>query len=76
MDTPSNNNNNTLDILQSSWDIETNMNVPGFSLCKKSVRLRRFLWTTMRKATASSRRMTTFTESHKEQLMLNIAEVD
>uniref|UniRef100_A0A3Q3BGK7 Signal peptidase complex subunit 1 n=1 Tax=Haplochromis burtoni TaxID=8153 RepID=A0A3Q3BGK7_HAPBU len=40
------------------------MTIPGFSVCKKSLRLRRFRWTMMRKATASSTRMITLTERH------------
>ena len=40
------------------------MNIPGFSLCRKSLRLRRFRWTMIRKATASSSRTTAFTEAH------------
>lgn len=37
------------------------VNIPGFSLYKKSLKLRRFLSTTIRKATASKTRITTLT---------------
>lgn len=40
---------------------------PGFSLCKKTLRLRRFRWTMIRKATANSTRMTRFTKRQSEE---------
>lgn len=43
-------------------------NIPGLSLYNKSLRLRRFRSTMIRKATASNTRMTTFTERHNEQM--------
>lgn len=48
------------------------MTIPGFSVCKKSLRLRRFRWTMMRKATASSTRMITLTERHSKYIVLSL----
>lgn len=48
------------------------MTIPGFSVCKKSLRLRRFRWTMMRKATASSTRMITLTERHSKYIFLSL----